>query len=336
MKKINEKILQRSLHNIISDPSIVWQTFENNRLQILSPGNINLFEGPDFTDAAILINGTVRVGDIEFHRKSSEWNAHNHSNDTNFDNVILHIVCDYNSDLKKDFQTLIISEDKIINNFENINTDEKKSSINTLEELQHYALVRLLRKTSESQKILNQNDLFDTLKILTNNYIKNYNSKRRRPAYTSERLKNITLAIDESEIKKTIDDMSHDKFISIPDTMAKLLKTKIYDEGPHLRREIILNSILPLMLCISNEKSRIDLFLWYWSTPSLNQYGLLKRKFPEIPQNYIWQQQGMLEYIRLYGKKQNIVSESIKTYGFAEILSFYKMGNSPFETTKEE
>jgi hypothetical protein len=87
-----------------------------------------------------------------------------------------------------------------------------------------------------------------------------------------------------------------------------------------------LNSILPLAICLANEESRIDLFHWYWSTPALHQYGLLTRRFKNLPQNYLWQQQGLLEYLYEYGKKTNVIAELIKDYGFAEILSFYKHG----------
>lgn len=336
MKRINEKELQKSLHSLISDPSRILKSDTGKRLQILSPGTLNLFEGPDFRDAAILIEGIVRVGDIEFHRKSSEWDSHGHSADENYNNVILHIVCENNKNLNKGFETLIIPETDILNNISFEEKNDSSADAVTLEELQHYALVRLLRKTSEAQKVLNQNHLMNTLAILTNDYIKKYNAKRRRPSYTDERLEKISESIPDSEIRSVIDNIYNGVSLSIPDIMAKIIKTKIYDEGPHLRREIILNSVLPLMLCIADEKSRIDLFLWYWSTSSLNQYGVLKRKFPDIPQNYIWQQQGMLEYIRMYGRKKNIVSESVQNYGFAQILSFYKLGNAPFHTTDIE
>jgi hypothetical protein len=95
-----------------------------------------------------------------------------------------------------------------------------------------------------------------------------------------------------------------------------------------------------MAFCVANEEKRIDLFLWYWATPALFAYGLLTRRFPNIPQHFLWQQQGMLEYIKDYGKKPGMVAEkeTIKSYGFAEILSFYKVAGlsmHPLEELKD-
>lgn len=113
--------------------------------------------------------------------------------------------------------------------------------------------------------------------------------------------------------------------------MIKLLKKPLSDEGAHLRRELIINAIMPIALALADDDARISLFVWYWSTQSLNKYGLLTRKYPEIPQNFLWQQQGLLEYIKQYGTKKNIASEVLKEYGFAEVLSFYRLGRIPLE-----
>lgn len=336
MKKISENVLQRSLHSLLSDPSKIYSSVNNNRLQILSPGSLNHHEGPDFKDSAVLINGTIRVGDIEFHRKSSEWFSHNHNDDVKYENVILHIVCENDKIIENNFDTLIIDEKILLNNLNDIEKSEAQNNVFSLEELQHYSLVRLLRKTANSQNVINRNDLDASLKLLADDYLIRYFSRRRRPTYNAERLKTLSENILQSKILQVLEQLDKSEHLSIPDTMSEILKSKISDEGPHLRREIILNAVLPMMLCLADEKSRIDLFLWYWSTPALNQYGVLKRKFPDLPQNYIWQQQGMLEYIKLYGKKQNVVAESIKTYGFAQVLSFYQMGNSPFRTIDDE
>lgn len=337
MKQIDEKTLQKSVHNYLSNPQKIFKTVSGKRLQILSPGNINIFEGPDFKDSAFLIDGTLRVGDSEFHRKSSDWNNHNHQNDKNYKNVVLHVV--FTEDKKiinEEFETLILGEEIIIENIANLISNDTNSEIVTLEELQHYSLLRLLRKTSEAQRILNANNLQKALYLLTDDFLKRYISRRKRPAYNEERLNKILNGIYKSIAMEFLEKLEKKVQVSIPDFMIKLLKTKIFDEGPHLRREILLNAVLPLSLCLANESARIDLFLWYWSTPSLNQYGILNRKFSGLPQNYIWQQQGMLEFMKQYGKKQNIVAESIRNYGFAEVLSFYKLGNSPFKSTLDD
>ncbi len=48
--------------------------------------------GPDFFNAQMSINRQKWAGNVEIHKKSSDWYAHNHENDRAYDNVILHVV----------------------------------------------------------------------------------------------------------------------------------------------------------------------------------------------------------------------------------------------------
>lgn len=59
---------------------------------ILSPGVRNRGKGPDFRDAVIRIGSSERRGDVELHRKTSDWILHGHNNDPAYGNVILHAV----------------------------------------------------------------------------------------------------------------------------------------------------------------------------------------------------------------------------------------------------
>jgi Protein of unknown function (DUF2851) len=61
-------------------------------LTILYPGLLNTHQGPDFLSARIIIRNECWVGNIELHCKTSHWNAHAHSGDENYRNVILHVV----------------------------------------------------------------------------------------------------------------------------------------------------------------------------------------------------------------------------------------------------
>jgi len=65
---------------------------EAETVQIIFPGNYNTNQGPDFLDAKIKTGTTTWAGSIELHLKTSDWNKHNHQNDKNYDNVILHVV----------------------------------------------------------------------------------------------------------------------------------------------------------------------------------------------------------------------------------------------------
>jgi hypothetical protein len=68
---------------------------EGNNITIIHPGDYNRDSGPDFFNARINIAGTEWAGNVEIHTKSSHFEAHGHNKDHAFDNVILHIVSEY-------------------------------------------------------------------------------------------------------------------------------------------------------------------------------------------------------------------------------------------------
>ncbi|WP_276502151.1 DUF2851 family protein [Terrimonas pollutisoli] len=72
-------------------------TAEGERLQIILPGQYNNNQGPDFTNAKIVIGNTTWAGTIELHIKTSDWRKHKHERDKNYDSVVLHVVWDDDS-----------------------------------------------------------------------------------------------------------------------------------------------------------------------------------------------------------------------------------------------
>src|SRR5437762_9442968 len=69
-------------------------TTTGEKLQIISPGQFNRNQGPDFSDAKIRIGNTTWAGSIELHIKSSDWAKHKHDNDDHYGSVVLHVVCE--------------------------------------------------------------------------------------------------------------------------------------------------------------------------------------------------------------------------------------------------
>ncbi|MDR1676567.1 MAG: DUF2851 family protein [Tannerella sp.] len=67
-------------------------TAEGLPVVIIDPGIQNPDAGPDFFNAKIRVGGTVWVGCVEIHRKASEWHVHRHDRDPAYDSVILHVV----------------------------------------------------------------------------------------------------------------------------------------------------------------------------------------------------------------------------------------------------
>lgn len=61
-------------------------------IHVVSTGMHNHLSGPDFFNSQIELNGQLWAGNVEIHIKSSDWYAHHHQDDVNYDNVILHVV----------------------------------------------------------------------------------------------------------------------------------------------------------------------------------------------------------------------------------------------------
>lgn len=85
-------------------------TTENFPVQVIYPGMLNTNQGPDFLNAKIKIGDTTWVGSVEIHTRSSEWNDHNHSNDINYNNVVLHVVWIEDLNLELPFATLVLQD----------------------------------------------------------------------------------------------------------------------------------------------------------------------------------------------------------------------------------
>lgn len=68
------------------------KTVDGKIISVIHPGQHNADAGPDFFNAKITIDDTLWAGNVEIHIRSSDWNAHGHQHDKNYDNVILHVV----------------------------------------------------------------------------------------------------------------------------------------------------------------------------------------------------------------------------------------------------
>ncbi len=82
---------------------------KGEEIQIIHPGFHNTNQGPDFLNARVKIEDTILAGSIEIHINAGEWKVHKHSSDSNYNNVILHVVWINNKNLEVDFSTLELS-----------------------------------------------------------------------------------------------------------------------------------------------------------------------------------------------------------------------------------
>ena len=89
-----EKLLQAIWqHQRIMRDSL--RTVDGRRLRVLHPGFASVEGGPDFRGAVLQFDNAPAVsGDVEIDLQSSGWHAHGHDANSNFKNVILHVVWD--------------------------------------------------------------------------------------------------------------------------------------------------------------------------------------------------------------------------------------------------
>lgn len=70
-------------------------TTSGDPIQLLRTGDYLQTEGPDFFNAQLIIGSQKWAGMVEIHLKSSDWYAHHHEQDPNYENVILHVVWEH-------------------------------------------------------------------------------------------------------------------------------------------------------------------------------------------------------------------------------------------------
>ncbi|PKF72380.1 DUF2851 family protein [Chryseobacterium sp. PMSZPI] len=99
---MTEKLLQY-LWNYKVFKHFDFKDIEGNSVEIIHFGKWNKDAGPDFLDAQIKTNGLILAGNIELHVRSSDWIFHNHSQDPNYQNIILHVI--FQHDLEIDEHT---------------------------------------------------------------------------------------------------------------------------------------------------------------------------------------------------------------------------------------
>jgi len=76
------------------------ETTDGRLVEVIDPGLYNRRNaGPDFFNAKVRISGTLWVGNIEIHDRASDWYQHGHDHDSAYDNVVLHVVGDANTDV---------------------------------------------------------------------------------------------------------------------------------------------------------------------------------------------------------------------------------------------
>lgn len=83
------------------------KTVNNDTVTISAVGEHNFNAGLDFFNAKLKINEQLWAGNVKIHIKSSDWFLHNHEQDKAYDNVILHVVWEYDAEVFRQNNTEI-------------------------------------------------------------------------------------------------------------------------------------------------------------------------------------------------------------------------------------
>ena len=75
------------------------RTFNDEEITIINVGQYLELAGPDFFNAQITIGNQKWAGNVEIHLKSSDWYVHHHEIDSAYENVILHVVWEHDTDI---------------------------------------------------------------------------------------------------------------------------------------------------------------------------------------------------------------------------------------------
>jgi hypothetical protein len=83
------------------------KTFNNEEITIINVGQYLELAGPDFFNAQITIGNQKWAGNVEIHLKSSDWYVHHHEKDAGYENVILHVVWEHDTEIFRSNNTEI-------------------------------------------------------------------------------------------------------------------------------------------------------------------------------------------------------------------------------------
>ncbi|WP_299529280.1 DUF2851 family protein [Ulvibacterium sp.] len=194
-------------------------TSNGQKIEIFEVGIHNHFAGPDFFNAKIRLEGQLWAGNVEIHVKASDWYAHGHEKDANYNAVILHVVWEddvavFRGDASE-IPTLELKRhipDYLLSNYQNLFDKRHKRFINcekSIGEIDLFVfrnwLDRLYFERLEGKSMRLQNLLKESKnnweQVLFNALLKNFGSKINGESFSS-----LGGALDFSIIRKIQND----------------------------------------------------------------------------------------------------------------------------------
>lgn len=85
---------EQVLHEFWQSHAIEHSPFaseEGQEITVISPGKPASADGPDFREAILNISGEIQVGSVEIHLREKDWFHHQHEQNPQFQQVLLHL-----------------------------------------------------------------------------------------------------------------------------------------------------------------------------------------------------------------------------------------------------
>jgi hypothetical protein len=294
------------------------KTVNGEPIVINSVGQHNHNSGPDFFNAQLKIGNQLWAGNVEIHIKSSDWFLHNHEQDKAYDNVILHVVWEDDTEVfRKDNSVIPTLELKnivdvgLLHNYERlfakqnkwINCENDFATIDsfTLDNwLERLYFERLERKSKNIETLLeaSKNDWEAVLfKMLTRNFGLKVNG---------ESFFSLAQSIDFSIIRKTRN-------------TPLVLEALLLGQSGLLEQDI--EDAYHLSLKKEYEFLKQKFSLNNTQVLPLQFFRLRPPNFPTIRLSHL---------ASLYGTNQNLFSRIIEIKKLEEFYELFKVSTSKF------
>ncbi|KIQ22826.1 hypothetical protein RT99_07005 [Flavobacterium sp. MEB061] len=102
-------------------------TTQKEQITIIKTGDYLELSGPDFFNAQIIIGKQKWAGNVEIHLKSSDWYVHGHEKDAAYENVILHVVWEHDTEIfgknNREIPVLVLKDyvsSETVNNYQSL------------------------------------------------------------------------------------------------------------------------------------------------------------------------------------------------------------------------
>ena len=297
------------------------KTTQNEAVFVNAVGQHNLNSGPDFFNAQLSISNQLWAGNVEIHIKSSDWYLHNHEQDKAYDNVILHVVWEHDTEIfRKDntaIPTLQLKDfigKEVLYNYEKLFSKSGKwinceNEFATIDDfvlknwLERLYFERLERKAEVIQELLNKtkNDWEAVFFIML---AKNFGLKVNGEAFFS-----LAQSIDFSVVRKT-------------QSNQQTLEALLFGQAGLLEQEFEVSYYLEIAKDYQFLKQKFK--LCNNQVVPLQFFRLRPPNFPTIR---------LSQLASLYHMNQNLFSKIIETNKLNDFYSLFNVATSEFWKT---